>query len=1265
MVKRYVRRLYRRGQLGQSIIILALGMIALLGFVGLTTDISLLFVRYSTLRRAVDSAAIAAASQVRQTGGDPSEIAYSDTIARASLSARQFIEFHGLDPTSVWVEMCENQPREDLDTNRAGLQNEPGNITEARNNYINTEGAATETERDIRQNTRVILINALVNYGNSTGVELSDDTTSTRTIYENRLSDWTSAKNDTTWDALEAASESYIEQLENDILLQLDDQEICTEDQRKLVRVTAQIESETVFLRLLGWDNITLEASAISETAVLDVVLIMDVSESMLTETTYNDWAQLNLGTAYIPPLLENPASPNSLGGNDILSRLAAEGFILQDYDTQPDPPTVRAGASSLPAAWSGYSVFHPLGTDYRPGPSGVNTGPVEPPTQSQWYEYFWLDYVMGRWQGEINCRLYFRDTNGNWLGDETTDGCSGQVPAFDSSGPSGGLLATQQAHPAYSVESFVPQAIANTGIEQGHPRPACRVRFWPFSTSWDLTNDWPAYNDGDVNSLAELYDDPNGGNLSHNDWPNIQNWDSPNNSQPRFSGFVPTYNFYGCCNDPASGIGVSDGIPNDEAVGIENGEFYITDSSIIVGGSNGQALGTVIPTGDGVLPDGNFSDLVCQPFKQARDATRAFLSRIDFLRGDRVAFVTFDRSAFLIDPDGQGQATTHMLETYTEAEFTLNQYVGVRAEPNYYVWNEDNGGWDGFSAGFDDEGNPIEIDYNALPDPAIDSESDTNQPQAVNYPVYGNCFVQNAMLQYPYTLYSSRNVAPYEIPDPNADIGGYIANYASSFPAMADKHTPDYLAEEWRNYISNAVVDGTILSEYNTFGEGNAIPRVQRSYERQAMCRGTNVGAALRESGSALTDPLTTRREGAVWIMILLGDGAAGASDPTRNAGFQPIGFAPYVENSRFDWREAVADPSEPGDTPSVSDYGSPASEYGAYGLCPYGVPGAIDGSISARVGELVNGNPNAFPWCSDGKPLTRHFCIAGERTVGWDETLDPAQSFGHGFQPNALDRDFRFEIAPDEGTYLADPDTYVRPIPPELNDLISDTQWLLQENERLGTIFDVDLGNWSDPTSPCDPLYDVDDYARDWADFIAGVDDESGTAQLPTIFTIGFGLRFENGDVDGDGDLCDDNVEDCLGEELLRYIADAGDNFRIDNDFQQDLRDNGEQWRVRSALFGYATADGSINDNDELFWGPKDSCEADFYGDPSTPTWPSYIESLGGVPPELVADYENVVRTRNARENCGNYYNAPTSSELERVFDDIASRMFTRLTG
>ena len=55
-LSRFVRRTLRRGETGQTIVILAFGFIVLLAFIGIVTDVSLLFVRYTTLRRAVDAA---------------------------------------------------------------------------------------------------------------------------------------------------------------------------------------------------------------------------------------------------------------------------------------------------------------------------------------------------------------------------------------------------------------------------------------------------------------------------------------------------------------------------------------------------------------------------------------------------------------------------------------------------------------------------------------------------------------------------------------------------------------------------------------------------------------------------------------------------------------------------------------------------------------------------------------------------------------------------------------------------------------------------------------------------------------------------------------------------------------------------------------------------------------------------------------------------------------------------------------------------------
>ena len=90
-------RYLSRSQRGQSIVLLAFAFIALIAFVGLVTDISLLFVRYSALRRAVDAAAIAAAGQIRE-GTDYGEVA---------IAAQQYIALHGLEADTILVETCE------------------------------------------------------------------------------------------------------------------------------------------------------------------------------------------------------------------------------------------------------------------------------------------------------------------------------------------------------------------------------------------------------------------------------------------------------------------------------------------------------------------------------------------------------------------------------------------------------------------------------------------------------------------------------------------------------------------------------------------------------------------------------------------------------------------------------------------------------------------------------------------------------------------------------------------------------------------------------------------------------------------------------------------------------------------------------------------------------------------------------------------------------------------------------------------------------
>jgi hypothetical protein len=473
---------------------------------------------------------------------------------------------------------------------------------------------------------------------------------------------------------------------------------------------------------------------------------------------------------------------------------------------------------------------------------------------------------------------------------------------------------------------------------------------------------------------------------------------------------------------------------------------------------------------------------MVCQPFRDARDATSAFLDRIDFVRGDRVAFVTYDRDATIIDPDGGTGPQTHMIDNIVNARDALNRLLGVRATDNFYSDTNDDGIWDGFVITPAGSGTVI-----------VDNQWFRNQPvgNLTDYPVKDSCTFQNATLADWYTIYTS-------------------------------------------NYPSNNPAGSGLLEGYHILPGWNVTQGARRSYQRWAQCRGGNIGAALRQANAALTDPDTSRTLGSVWVMVLLSDGAAGASDPVRRG----LSGFPNTAN--------IYPPFGGGSQPN-------GGEYGAYGLCPYAAGTELNNPAES---------PFVLPYCADEDPASRHFCL--NRAT---PPIDPSN----------------------------------------------------------GAIY-VDLN-----AVGCSPQYDVDDHARDWADMVGLLDlVPGGGGQLPTIFTIGFGLDFDFGTTTcTPGNILtgvnpgESDTLDCLGEELLRYIADVGDNFELDTNYQQDL-----------------DFDTSYNDNP----GP------DGYG-------------VRGPCENPLAPVSNSVEPLTARESCGNYYNAPSPDELEAVFTDIASRMFTRL--
>lgn len=934
MMKRFLsaitRHFVRRGQTGQALVVLAIGFIGLLGFVGIVTDVSLLFIRYSTMRRAVDAASVAAAGQMRrvidETPTDGIAQDEAQSVAQLSLAARQFIELYGLSPTDVLVETCRFQqvPRD----------------------------AVTEAPLD-RDGT------ALFN---------SDGTPNL------------------------AANQDDVRRY----------RELCTEDELKVVRVTAQIEAPTIFMRLLGYDTITLTESALSQTAVIDVVLVFDVSESMLNETTYDDWDMIpeytgdagrdRLGVRYMPPYIK--------------------GY---DFGGNVDP----------------YGNLLPSGDPDRTNP--------------------W-DIILNNGQVALNPLI---DT-----AIDPTDPASPAYNFYDS------LVkfepgATPGTWQAYTGAAGSPEA-------REEPRTFCRVRAYPNSVfgrspvpDWLRSEYYGYFGTGYSEQFLNI-----GGSS-----------DDPAVAR-NFVGFVPQYDYFGCCNDP-------------------DGDF-------------------------------NFDDLVCQPFREARDAAEEFLARLDFLRGDRVAFVTFDRFATIIDPDGNGLQSA-MIETEFDlfdtdgttllrrgANNTLNAMVGVRAEDSTYYDADNDGQWDSLL----DYGTPKT--YDGLDGTLIGNLKDN--------PVRGACPFDSANLWNFWTLHDT-------LPDGSA-----------------------------RPYEQMLLTD--IHSVPHWYTGSTSKPSV--SYEFRGSCRGTNIGGALRAGADALY--ATARREGAVWVMVLLSDGAAGASDPVTRTGDyaglsepQPYNLVEVSGNFYNNPLNALGNNS-PLNTPG--DYPLPNEAYGVYGVCPYGSD-AVNGEL------LIDTVP---PYCMDLEPSTRTQC----------------------------------------GTTAVNP--------------------------ALLRMDDYPLN--------CYQFYDVDDYARDWADWIGlsdlpgAVVDDAGTSRLsdqllPTIFTIGFGLNFDAGtEISCGGDVAcmrgsdprgnrthqEKLRQDYLGEELLRYIADVGDNFQIDADY----------WQAQiSGRIGNAPPD----------WGARGACEE------TTPVSPA---NPGGT-------FQPVA----PQQDCGNYFNASGGAELAEVFHEIASRMFTRLSG
>jgi hypothetical protein len=219
---------------GQSVIIIAVAFIGLLAFIGLAVDFGILLIGMGHLKRSVDAAALAAATQYRD-GIDTPQI---------SLSANEFLRLNGvdLDNISSKVETCAT----------ATIPNDPA---------------------------------------------------------------------------------------------------LCTNPPRKLVRITASADVSFVFLPILGIDSFTISASSIAEAASMDVVLAIDISESMtygmgsisLDPSVCNQHDQCEpfhdikaAARQFADKVLNQPAAEE---GNRLAVVIFSDGWEADKYGTQVIDP--------------------------------------------------------------------------------------------------------------------------------------------------------------------------------------------------------------------------------------------------------------------------------------------------------------------------------------------------------------------------------------------------------------------------------------------------------------------------------------------------------------------------------------------------------------------------------------------------------------------------------------------------------------------------------------------------------------------------------------------------------------------------------------------------------------------------------------------------------------------------------------------------------------------------------------------------------------
>jgi Flp pilus assembly protein TadG len=105
------------------------------------------------------------------------------------------------------------------------------------------------------------------------------------------------------------------------------DPELCVTPNRKFVRVIGTLRVPMAFLQLVGVNNVNISANAIGEAASMDVVLVIDISESMTNDASLCD------GNDDDGDGVANDGRPDGMCG---LAGIAQVGGIADNYYADP-----------------------------------------------------------------------------------------------------------------------------------------------------------------------------------------------------------------------------------------------------------------------------------------------------------------------------------------------------------------------------------------------------------------------------------------------------------------------------------------------------------------------------------------------------------------------------------------------------------------------------------------------------------------------------------------------------------------------------------------------------------------------------------------------------------------------------------------------------------------------------------------------------------------------------------------------------------------